>query len=666
MAARLGFSHDRDIHLGSIPCNHTADEDLVSEVESAIQQITDAGGTASSSTRSNPNTTQATGFDAEASANGNLLPTDSIIPRPLDYWMAQDFDVQFPWFISENLDIGFLNSAGASTTAELTPRGSMELINRSNTHHPLPRLEHIWYTRIPETAPGISTSPAPSVSEPSHIEIDEVYRRALLKRLNIQPWDQSLPSSDFLNLCVRLYFTRFSHVFPIVHPGTFRPSTANSMLLLSICSVGSLFIGSAGAKTQGMRIFERLNKTMLTTWHHVIAGNASDFIPMIQAAMIGQTFGLLSGDPGHLATVDSFHGTIISWTRRQKIFAACHGPLLLGDLDADGLDLCWKEWAREEERIRIVLGLHIQDTEIAGVFQHESYLRHGAKQLPLAASKALFDASNATDWVGIYRNISSYGTKVHDEPTTFDNAEASCVNNIPPHSRFTIYAALGDLAAVIIEERYYERLDIHAEESFQENLILFYANYLTNLSTFEPYSFGITILWHLTFMALCADFDLLERAVGRDGSPLGPDTVTSIVSWTASPSAKRCVIHALLIKKQLEALPTGFEPAIHVPRATFLAAISWYCFGRYSSVAHFYEVFTANSITLPEMEMMSVNPALLLFEANGFKIMQPDTMELNRSLSGFADLLQRIGHWEIARKFSLILRELIQTETNKD
>ena len=71
-----------------------------------------------------------------------------------------------------------------------------------------------------------------------------------------------------------------------------------------------------------------------------------------------------------------------------------------------------------------------------------------------------------------------------------------------------------------------------------------------------------------------------------------------------------------------------------------------------------------NSITFPEMEMMNVNPALVLFEANGFKIMQPDTMEVNRSLSGFADLLQRIGHWEIARKFARILGALIQTETN--
>lgn len=62
-----------------------------------------------------------------------------------------------------------------------------------------------------------------------------------------------------------MYFTRFNPTFPIVHAPTFRPSAKRSLLLLSICSVGSLFLGSSYAVAQGVRIFERLNKAILAS-----------------------------------------------------------------------------------------------------------------------------------------------------------------------------------------------------------------------------------------------------------------------------------------------------------------------------------------------------------------------------------------------------------------
>jgi hypothetical protein len=67
------------------------------------------------------------------------------------------------------------------------------------------------------------------------------------------------------NLCIQLFFTRFNPVFPIVHAPTFRPSAKSSLLLLSICSIGSLFVGSNYAVTQGSIIFERLNKAILSS-----------------------------------------------------------------------------------------------------------------------------------------------------------------------------------------------------------------------------------------------------------------------------------------------------------------------------------------------------------------------------------------------------------------
>jgi hypothetical protein len=58
---------------------------------------------------------------------------------------------------------------------------------------------------------------------------------------------------------------RFNPVFPIVHAPSFRPSSENAILLLSVCSVGALFMGSATAAAQGRKIFQTLNKANLSS-----------------------------------------------------------------------------------------------------------------------------------------------------------------------------------------------------------------------------------------------------------------------------------------------------------------------------------------------------------------------------------------------------------------
>lgn len=111
-----------------------------------------------------------------------------------------------------------------------------------------------------------------------------------------------------------MYFTRFHPIFPIVHAPTFRPSAKRSLLLISICSVGSLFLGSPYAVAQGNRLFERLNKAILASvchcscisvvtyangnplqWEMYFVRGAPEALAMTQAALLGQTFAMLSG-----------------------------------------------------------------------------------------------------------------------------------------------------------------------------------------------------------------------------------------------------------------------------------------------------------------------------------------------------------------------------------
>lgn len=67
------------------------------------------------------------------------------------------------------------------------------------------------------------------------------------------------------NLAIQAYFANFHPIFPIVHAPSFRPHSQNGLLLLSICSVGSLFLGSNRATAHGVNIFERLHKALLSS-----------------------------------------------------------------------------------------------------------------------------------------------------------------------------------------------------------------------------------------------------------------------------------------------------------------------------------------------------------------------------------------------------------------
>ena len=135
-----------------------------------------------------------------------------------------------------------------------------------------------WHT-FSELAPSGQTTPT-LIQERSHM--DEEYRRKLAESLRQQVQMGILPSTAFLvvplsfrtagssaeshqDLCVEAYFKHFHPIFPIIHAPTFRPCTQKAVLLLSICSVGSLFLGSPRAIAHGISIYERLNKAILTS-----------------------------------------------------------------------------------------------------------------------------------------------------------------------------------------------------------------------------------------------------------------------------------------------------------------------------------------------------------------------------------------------------------------
>lgn len=610
-----------------------------------------------------------------------------------------DFEVQFPsWLVDGDLHSGILDTPLVTTMAELRPGWpeSPDMAFGSSGCRPISNTRRLWFTVGDDGGGGgggggqdAEVPPSgPATPPESQVEVDDSYRQTLNQSLQIRPiHEQTLPSADFLNLCVRSYFARFHPVFPVVHAPTFRPSKANSMVLLSICSVGSLFTGSAHAVRQGVQIFERLHKAVLANWDRLIARGIDEKVSLIQTAIIGQTFGLLSGEPRHLAIVDAFNGTLISWARRSSTFKTKKlRGLNLNHLGPTELEKKWREWAKNEELIRIALSVHIHDAELAAIFHHEPFLRHNTRQLPVAASNQTFMAARAEDWRVSYVNDPSNFDSDDLTPASIDANVDFDILAMPSNSYFTAYTVLEGICVNIIESRVSARGMTTTPAAgtmleISDLLTTFHGRFLQGAAPWEPDHMDMSILWHLAYMCMCADFDLLERAIGREGADLSPEDQIAVVNWANSDQARRCVVHGLIIQKKLENLPLGFEPSIHVPRAMFRAGIAWFCYTRFGSrggagaganadaqrapASAAAVVGVGDGLDFPEFKIVGVNPALLLFQANGYKHGRPSTTEINAALSGLTDLLRRIGHWEIARRFAAILGALLHNEATE-
>jgi hypothetical protein len=93
-----------------------------------------------------------------------------------------------------------------------------------------------------------------------------------------------------------------------------------------------MFNLDGNALNLGAQIFQSLQKASLSKWEGALARDSKEAVACIQSAIVGQTFGLLSGEAKHLAQVDAFHGAIISWARMCKNFSACHKQIDVASL----------------------------------------------------------------------------------------------------------------------------------------------------------------------------------------------------------------------------------------------------------------------------------------------------------------------------------------------
>lgn len=455
-------------------------------------------------------------------------------------------------------------------------------------------------------------------------------------------------------------------------------------------------MGSSIATTQGAKIFETLNKcivssthfapvanlncafsydggweaifdrtavnktcsnadeTQVNSWDRYLTRSSAESLSMIQASLLGQTFAILSGVPARLNLAQAYHGTILAWARQGKLFKEKPGDLVEGstNMDPTQLDRAWRSWAESQQRVRLVLGLQIHDAELAIIFHHEPLLRHEKESSRHSTSEQLFNAISASSWWVLAKRLERVGENLSSIGT-------SAIQKIPRMlSAFDGYARLSGIAAAICESRQQNLLETTKQSFFISKLLRWQqeAKDLWKDQTSDPHR--LTILWHSTFISVLADCETMECAIGKDGVAGVSQAQSYIIEWASSSAASRCLIHAFCLQKRAELIQYGHESAIHVPRCLFQAAYIWYLFSKHSPSDS-----ALSREDFPEFQQISTTLPPDLFQRASRRPGNNAIADLS-TLYTLKDLLQRVGRWGLSKRYASILGFLIEGDVN--
>lgn len=161
-------------------------------------------------------------------------------------------------------------------------------------------------------------------------------------------------------------------------------------------------MGSSRAVPQGARIFERLNKAILASWESFLSQSKPDALSMVHAAILGQTYAILSGQPKYLVLADVPHGTVAAWAREANRLGSDSEQSRQPSDEVD-IETRWHSWIDSEQRARVQVAPNIHDAELATLLHHQPIRSHQFRQYPRLASDALFAAPTASKWATLYR-----------------------------------------------------------------------------------------------------------------------------------------------------------------------------------------------------------------------------------------------------------------------
>lgn len=502
-----------------------------------------------------------------------------------------------------------------------------------------------WFSRVtPYLSPSTNLADLASQSLPE-AALDEQYRDVVQAQLETAATAATVPSSVFMNHCVRLYIDKCLPWLPFVHLPTFQSSESNALLVYAIASLGSQLIGTSEAAMYGQRMFEGLNRSIMTSWMTLLAGSHEP-VAVLQAVIIGQTFALLSAEPMHLVTAQAFHGALVFCLEKVKveIERKVHDEPTNNDETAAQK---WRSWTIQQTVARMGNALRIQDAEIALFYHRLPQVQSGVTVISRLDDQKFF-APDLQSWHQLESMQEGYGEMTndtgHSSAVTSTQTQNAVTNTFSP---FFTYAQLADILARVAEHRLGRQTGRNMDEVGAE-----LANWLASTSTWIMLpvfrSLHLLPMWSAGWLFDLCDINGLEVCGGRDGEAAISAISPRIEEWASSAVVPRVLIHCFKIQQQLENVTLAETPPMHVPRVAYQAGLVLIGIATYANNESFPLVYESQRIR-PDRDIHALAEA-------GF-LTQSDWRALEHGYSRAAQLreracaiiasLRRLGPWAL-------------------
>ncbi|KAH8895653.1 hypothetical protein GQ53DRAFT_792267 [Thozetella sp. PMI_491] len=212
--------------------------------------------------------------------------------------------------------------------------------------------------------------------------------------------DHPLLALDSLQTYLDLYFTRFNTAYPIIHAATFDPSTADTLLLLSVLLLGATY-SVKDAHQLAVCIHDVIRPGIFAH-----AGfSARPELWMLQTILLVECFGKSRAGQKQHDMSHLFHGLLINLIRRSDFQSARPRPPTQADSSStNALDTAWRKWAENEQKKRLTLYCFMWDTQHAVLFCQSLCMSAFELRLHFPCSQAVWEAPDAGSWAAAWRS----------------------------------------------------------------------------------------------------------------------------------------------------------------------------------------------------------------------------------------------------------------------
>ncbi|KAK4498768.1 hypothetical protein PRZ48_009278 [Zasmidium cellare] len=440
--------------------------------------------------------------------------------------------------------------------------------------------------------------------------------RSLPSRLITQDQAGNGPSSPSrLQLSLDHCLAHLPKVLPVIHEPTFDIRDAAPSALLLMLALGAAFTDSSTAASQGHSLWTLAHAVTITSWSNMLAQrgpyDACPGVQLVLTATLGQTFAMLSQSSKLRTTAQVVHALGFHWARQCGMYDQHYRNTVPREHQSPVPDVLarWKSWGARELQLRSLLAHYVLDGQIAQFFNTSTAVRHCINSLPLPADDHVFLASDVETWQQEMDESGSSNAVSFREYilALYTPSSPAKISGIIP--TFAIRVILESFQSSICEtiEAGGEALGLPSRHEITSAMVRLYHGHIIG----SPDEDELALRWHaiLGFSLisnihdvchqLCRMYSVQQtvfpekRAADQDISSL------NIGAWVQSREGRTTLLHAFAVCDRLKGLPLGRTGAMHLPFATFSAALVLLAYLNYETLC---SIATVLSIALGLIE----------------------------------------------------------------